>query len=39
MKTFKEFLKEQPTNSEGNPQGYSTAAAAAGPVHSSVTAL
>ena len=32
MKTFKEFLKEQPTNSEVNPQGYSTAAAAAGPV-------
>ena len=29
---FKKFLEEQPTNSGGNPQAYSNAAAAEGPV-------
>ena len=32
MKNFKKFLEEQPTNSGGNPQAYSNAAAAEGPV-------
>ena len=32
MKKFKEFLKEQPTNSGGFPQAYSQAAADDGPV-------
>ena len=32
MKKFKDLLKEQPTNSGGFPQAYSTAAADAGPV-------
>ena len=32
MKSFKDLLKEQPTNSGGFPQAYSNAAADAGPV-------
>ena len=32
MKKFGDFLKEQPTNHGGNPQAYSNAADAAGPV-------
>ena len=32
MKSFKQFLKEQPTMSGGNPQAYSQAADASGPV-------
>ena len=32
MKTFKEFIQEQPTMSGGNPQAFSHAATASGPV-------
>ena len=32
MKKFKDFLKEQPTNSGGFPQAYSNAAIKGGPV-------